>query len=625
VTIKNGTTDRAQNAYNEYVKNAGLLEVNGRAPADTGTNNYLPDAAQHQQSGYGFDDVRLIDASAMTGKLSFTAQFSEKAVEKYLNLKDVLAPAGDNINVVYTGGAAADSMKVDIESKAVASNSNINVGREDFSFAFNGGAGDDVLDIAIDRNPADANSLIGGSEVWYTNHRINNNVTINAGDGNDTVKTPGVGDFNINLGAGNDTVYTDNTGKQTVALRDKTGALTTGEKSNAVWVLNTSDQQTASIRELSNLQSDLRQTVGSYGVKLTVSFHGLTKTVDLSDKDYLLSDLEVNQAIKDAVNGDSVLNKLLKAEDGPSGTLVVTSLIDGVHAEDAFVVSAVAPALTDLNATVLAAYNTANSTTNSTTHATTTDMLNQITTNVANWFGNDGDRFNAVFANDRDTDGGGADTAAKIVGANGTASSDNVISGDAGNDVIVLSTTGNAQAGIFGDATDKANTDQLPFSNETIKFGLGFGNDVIVNFRADTLADITEFSAGYDILDFTALNGDIKLTGVGAQTDLVTLVATNKSINVIALVDAGADKVWQGTDNFNADALKKTLDANNTVDGIGAGTESNHVFIVYDTNNVGSVYTVVDGIADNDVVVTLQGTIDLADTAWNTLTLNNFI
>lgn len=624
VTIKNGTTDRAQNAYNEYVKNAGLLEVNGRNNGNA--NNLLPDAAEHQNSAYGFDDVRLIDASAMTGKLSFTAQFSEKAVAKYLNLKDVLAPAGDNINVVYTGGSAADSIKVDIDQKAVASNSNINVGREDFSFAFNGGAGDDVLDIALSRDL----TLLGGNEVWYTNHRINDNVTINAGDGNDTVKTPGVGDFNINLGAGNDTAYTDNTGVVNYNIKDKVGNVQ-NVASNAVWVFNTADQAglvndpDSAERNLGDLLSAARATVGSYGVKLAVNFRGLTKTVELSDKDYQLSDLEVNQAIKDAINGDVVLNKLLKAEDGPSGTLIVTSLTDGVRVDNDLTVAAILPDVTSLNATVLAAYNAANKT----TIADTATLLTTITNNVNGWFtlkstaeGADtalsnvnAERFNSALAVDNGQ--------VAIVGANGTAASDNKISGDAGNDVIVLSTTGNNVANAtFGDAASNVTgaNSQLGFSNETIKFAAGFGNDVIVNFKADTDTDANEFSAGYDILDFTALKGDLS-----TQVDLTTLVSTDKSINVIARVDGGVVGTAEVGDNFSAAALKLTLDANATVDGTVAGTESNHVFIVYDTNNVASVYTVVDGVADNDLVVTLQGTIDLADTQWSTLTVGNFV
>jgi len=39
--------------------------------------------------------------------------------------------------------------------------------------------------------------------------------------------------------------------------------------------------------------------------------------------------LQINQAIKDAINEDSVLSKLLVATDGPANTLVITSLIDG--------------------------------------------------------------------------------------------------------------------------------------------------------------------------------------------------------------------------------------------------------------------------------------------------------
>ena len=112
---------------------------------------------------------------------------------------------------------------------------------------------------------------------------------------------------------------------------------------------------------------------------------------------------------------------------------------------------------------------------------------------------------------------------------------------------------------------------------------------------------------GYDILDFTALGGDIT-----TQTDLTTVVATNKSIHVFA-VAAGV--------NDSAATLKATLDASVLEDG----SASSHVVVVYNSSNVGSVYQVADGAGANDTVVTLAGTIDLADTPWGTLHTVNFV
>lgn len=50
-----------------------------------------------------------------------------------------------------------------------------------------------------------------------------------------------------------------------------------------------------------------------------------------------------------------------------------------------------------------------------------------------------------------------------------------------------------------------------------------------------------------------------------------------------------------------------------------------HVFVSVNAHNVASVYTVADAAGASNAVATLQGTIDLADTAWTTLTAANFV
>ena len=53
-------------------------------------------------------------------------------------------------------------------------------------------------------------------------------------------------------------------------------------------------------------------------------------------------------------------------------------------------------------------------------------------------------------------------------------------------------------------------------------------------------------------------------------------------------------------------------------------TANKGVYISVAATNIGTVYQVVDGTGAADLAVTLLGTIDLADTAWNTLILANF-
>jgi len=585
VNIVNGEQDRHTDAYNEYDEAGGKLVVAGSlAPAGFGAAAALPGTVLTHES-YGFTDVRIINASEMTGKLEFTAQFTADAVDKYLDLVDDAAnPAADNIDVVYSGGSNDDTMITVLDGDAVASNSNINVGKEDFTFMFNGNAGDDTISVSID------SALTGGTQAWYTNQVINDNITINGGAGDDTIYTPGAGDMNINGDDGNDTIYADNTGVQAaIAALTDTGAATV-TSSKAVFVFNTDVQgaDDATAQNLYDLVSDPRETVGSFGTTLTVTYHGLTATVDVADTtDYKLGDLEINQAIKDAVNNDAVLSKLLIAEDGPSGTLVVTSLIDGVQATTDLTVSFGVVNAADISATTLAAYNAANGT----AYANAAAMVAGITANLA------------VIDDNYVTQTADSTAGVDIVGADSVTTSDNVIEGGAGNDVIVLGTTDDT-ATLVGS------------SNDTVVYSAAFGNDVIVNFT--NAAAVGAF--GDDLIDMTGLGGDI--TTQAALTFVAAGAVANHSIAVEAVVDDG-DGVAEVGENYNEAALKLTLDA--AASSFEDGTASSHVYISYNAANVASVFTVVDGAGADDTVVTLVGTIDLADTGWATMGIADFV
>lgn len=209
VVLVNGETTSNSHAYGETVEDAGNLTVDNGAPGFY-TSQLVGAAVQHA-SGFGFSDVRLIDGSAMRGMLNFSAEVTAASIGKYLNLRDIQAlPAGDNVHFEYIGGTSDDSMAVTLDSAAAASRNTINVGREDFTFSLSGGTGDDDLTVAVD------GALIGGFEHWYSNQKLNKNVTVNGDEGDDTIWTPGAGDFKINGGSGDDAIYADNTGAQTV-------------------------------------------------------------------------------------------------------------------------------------------------------------------------------------------------------------------------------------------------------------------------------------------------------------------------------------------------------------------------------------------------------------------------
>ncbi|MFI3136238.1 MAG: hypothetical protein QX197_05610, partial [Methylococcaceae bacterium] len=227
VNIVNGETSSSSSAYVTTVKNAGNLTVNGVNAAITVVDTPLAGttaiAGTNQTIGHsiagsaGFTDVRLINAAAMTGKFAFTAAITSDSILKYHDLIDTQANpaadvataglAGKGANFIYTGGTNNDTMNVVIDAAVASSRSTTVSGQSDFTFNINGGAGDDNITVAVNNT-----ALAGGAQAWYTNQKLNANITINGDEGNDTIRTPGAGDVIINGGAGNDTIYTDNTG-----------------------------------------------------------------------------------------------------------------------------------------------------------------------------------------------------------------------------------------------------------------------------------------------------------------------------------------------------------------------------------------------------------------------------
>ena len=599
VTIVNGPTSSNSFAYVNTVKDSGNLTVNGDviapkgnsnidtivAPASvsaqagtttraaatdtnygTGIDTALP-GSQAQHNAYGFSDVRLIDASAFKGKLAFTAEITDRAIAKYTNLVDTQTDTavetrsvgnngfgtGSIANFEYTGGQNDDTIVVDIDAKVAASRSTMVVGREDFTFNVNGGAGDDAITVRLV-----GNTLVGGNENWYDNQNINSNVTLSGGDGNDTIRKPGAGNVSISGGTGDDAIYADNSGVQQ--------AITYNE-GRATWVFNAVDV------DVNNLQSQAAASVKAVNAQLTVNFEGIpSKTITIANsKDSLtnvtITDLHINQAIKQAINTDPVLSKLLVAEDGAGHSLVVRSLIDGeiVSANDlsvAFSSTALTPsqsALTGASAVTLFNAATITSTALGDGYVST---LGVSATNTAN--------------NNGVTSVGGNAQSNVLTGADSITSSDNTIEGGAGNDVIVLGTT--------------AGNNELNSSNDVVKFAPGFGSDTIVHFDGSN-------GVGRDFLDFTGLF----TPSATAPAPALASVTTDRSITV-----GGAITVPAGSSEKTE--VEKLFAAANS-------QAQEHVYVVVNAKNVGNVYTITDPSGASNAVATLQGSINLAKDA----------
>lgn len=703
-----------------YIKNGavkGSLVVAGNTNATASTDD-VPGV----EGNAGFTDVRVVDASAMTGSVSINAELTGAVVGKYLTSTDATSDfTSDNVDFLYKLGTSNDSLSLAISNANLAAAGTGS--REDFTLNVMGGAGNDSINTKIGTGAGT------NASAWYLNQQDNANLTVDGGEGNDTIRTTGAGDFTIKAGSGNDTVYTNNDGNgsaaaagaaanevQTVtfattgtnataviinvagvnvtiaatstaiasatatatALNANAGfaakafanddgagavtityidtanhdeavvvgsvaaqsivvATTTGggtpavaAASAATWVSNAANATTASnINDLigngagaSNVMQGLKLTVtlagaataGSSGLingPALANTTGFESTVTISTASKLGNNNTINQAIKEAINGDSVLSKLLVATDGPADTLVIKALVDGQFAATDLAINLVAPTLGEIGAWasseqtavgnavndlanvstgVISPANTLVALAAAVTAQTTAGALNNV--NLAN------------------TDG---TVGTIIVGAASSSVSDNVVDLGAGDDVVVLGTDGT--------------------SNDTLVFSGSFGNDTVFNFD--------EAGADVDTLNFNAYLGG-KTTASGsvasqvavANTVAITAAATSNvlvSDEIVAFTFTGgtATKTWANLDSAAMLAAVKDTGtvAHGTVLGVLGGdfdatakaatdvAAAKSIILVENNNNAGE-YKVFELTSDGAVAAdfasaTLVGTIDL--------------
>ncbi len=519
-------------------------------------------------------DVKVFDASAFKGDLELHAALTSEVTAKYLDLKDKSPAdaAADNAAFVYTGGTGNDILDLQVSATNLAKPGTAS--REDFSVNIVGGAGNDEITLKVVN---DKTGTAATADNWYVNQALNANLRINAGEGNDIIRTPGTGDVIIDAGSGDDTVYADNTGVGSYDLGalDALGAPINTD-SKAVWVFNA----TATGVELNNIESSVNDSYNLFKSTVGVSFKGFEASAVISSVRGVATDLDINQAIKKAINDDPTLSKLLVAEDGPANTLVIKSLIDGAPV-----------AAGDLNFEVNGATNL------------TPGELSQLDS----WYGVGAgittpatqDATAAAIA------GGGTylqalatdDAAAAIVGNISTHTADNTITGGLGNDVLVLGTGAD--------------------SNDTLVYAAGqFGNDKIVNFTAAG-------AANSDLLDFTSWLNDAVVAAPANAVRVATAVDADSVIvgNEVAINDFAGMTFAVGvtfanmTDAQVLAAVNAAYDVGNTPDLVG-NVQHSLVFIE-NSNNAGE-YKVYEVTSSNTAgpdftAATLVGSLDFGD------------
>jgi hypothetical protein len=595
------------------VGKSGPFEIRG----DLCDQNYIDGGTNAQLNGYGFTDVRKINASSFKGQLDLSAILTANVVGKYLNLVDKAPSTAniDNVHFTYDLGTNNDILDVAISSQNLAAAGTTT--REDFLFNITGNAGDDSINTAIyqedpttdgvkgwgfqqDSEPDDpvinlednlalalpseywASGAIESRAHWYQNNKENANLTINAGSGNDTIRTLGSGDWKVILGSGNDTYYADNTGSKAAWVFNTTNqnddVWTNDRNLDGVFSWNPKTQKYDIINNnASGLKSDSNddhilvndnrvggtndyqpgETAGLYGLKLRVAYKDVSvssnvlpdagnpsvtdigraqydagsgvyfsQVIDVptaTDKKFVVTDLNINQAIKLAINNDPVLSKLLVAKDGPANTLVVEALSDGHHVDvhDLQIEFAIPTVATDVDswgkaigaigwdaADLAAARNTAfNELLGHGTAANTVDGSS--VSDLNNYGPNAGAGYTDWHTSNKSTDVGDYDAAfattnsggiAKRSGVNSLHISDNVVLVDGSSsdhDVVVLSTG--------------------QHSNDTIKWeGFDNGTITVANFDGTELLGGTIGSTVYT-LNFGAIPSVNTPPGVGTD------------------------------------------------------------------------------------------------------------
>ncbi|MGQ7289364.1 DUF4214 domain-containing protein [Vreelandella venusta] len=472
-------------------------------------------------TAYGLVDVQDFNGGSYNGDIKLNAIITGDVVARDLDaMDDDVDPKSDNATFNYTTAAGDDQVSLALSDELMA--------REDANVVVDTGAGDDIVETAITFEE----SISFEDQRDLSDQQLNANLTIATGEGNDVVRTWGAGDAVIGTGTGNDVVYADNSGDR-----------------NDRWEFNSTAAAGAMPNDISNSDVALSDGIATKvdqkfsvdegaEIQVRVSFKGHeTVWVDVPSTDGgntgdTISTLQVNQAIKDAVNNDHVLANLLEAFDGDGNILNIESLIDGNNL-DALDIS-----FRDHNS-----------------NTTSTDGLAAI---------------NALYG--EEAGNATANVAAQTFGgADSEAESDNTIDVGAGNDVVVLGTG--------------------EFSNDTLVLVDQFGNNDIVNFtvgdvNGHDILDFTSYGVNRATVgsnDYNVANDEVNLVSFNAADfdadttfanlnaddirDAIGNTVDNGRVDSIVMVESGNKGMYKVFDiNSANDSTSYTVELVGTLD-----------------------------------------------------------
>lgn len=513
---------------------AGRGELDG-----DGTNLTWTDAATLLQTG--LTDVAVFDAADYTGNINIAAEFTASSYNKYLQgdvdgAENQGNPPVDGYDgFVYNTGSGSDVVNMTVNGDIAADN--------DFDLTISTGAGDDL--VAFRYDDMDVNQSL--------NQKNLQNVSIATGDGNDTVWFYGDqgGSAVIEAGSGNDVIYANQEESFTGGNANATTHLNPNNY-NAVFVFNTSDTSVGIAGHAgATLQNNMAIgqnlfTVNNAAVgetlQVSVDFLGYTGTFDMGAiiADMTLSAEDLNHAIIKAIQNSDTLSALLSAKDGAGHSLIIESLINGQYA------------LNDLAIT----FNSVN---------TDGIVTGGAITDLGTWY-------NTQYGTDN--------TGANFDG-NSTTTSQVVVDGGAGDDIIVLGPNGT-----FMDVVNQ-----------------GSGNDKLVGF--DVAHDRINL---YGVLD----------AGKALNTGATAAALADNAVVILNGQNATAE------DGVFTQAEIQTLLQNGTLTFAGADAAS---AVVYLKDLDSNVYTVVklsyNGSAAS--VDSIIGSLTLDDNSGALTAAGNFI
>lgn len=540
----NVTVDRSSWIKSLNTTNNSLEVVN---VVNTGANGNLRiDDNSLTNDYYGLTDVRVLDASTMTGSVTASAVLGQAVTAKFMNLRDTAAnPAADNSEIAYRNvvdtqfsydlGAGNDSLTLDISAANLAAAGTTT--REDFVLEVNGGAGNDTIHTRI-VNEGSQTLAANNASNWYANHQINANITVNAGDGNDTIRTEGAGDFRINAGAGNDTIYSDNAGMQmrtidtgTAAVAQRTvltvnvqGAALNGSETFSVAINGTvySANNLAALATAiqGNAAVDTAQVVGNSIVMTGAINAGTASTFTVSD--FIFVDNTVTTTAQSQVYTFDLSGATSSAGGGQTlsigGVTIYTEGVNGTGDGTNAALLASLPSVVTIN-NVSYTINVSNSAAVTFTAAAGVTAANGITSMLAA-----GNSLPAPVANNAYQAG----VAASTVSAN-----DNVVS----NSVVTTATAANAVV---------AGTEVATFNNGKATWVMNAVNADIANLQSQAAAT------------YNAVNAQLQVTFKTFESQVVTIANSMNSLTNVAITDLHINQAIKDAINTN-DVLNKLL------------------------------------------------------------------